>query len=67
MSRRNKGFLFLVLPFAVLSFSAGWFLCWIGSQRKSAKPKKFSTPSELEFFVLAPKEKHVTKHAQFEP
>ena len=67
MSRRNKVFLFFVLPVAVLSFSIGWFLYWIGPPRKSAKSKKLSTPSELKFFVLTPEEKHVTNEAHSEP
>jgi hypothetical protein len=67
MIRRNKVFLLLVLPFVVLSFFIGWFLYWINSQKKSTKSKKFSNPNELKFFVLAPEEKQVTKHAHFEP
>lgn len=54
MARRNGIFVFLVLPIIILLFSIGWSLFWIGSQRKSDKTKKVSTPSILKFFVLSP-------------
>jgi hypothetical protein len=67
MPKRNKVFLFLVLPVAVLFWSTGWFFYWIGSERKSGKSKKLPTPSDLKFFVLTPEEKHVAKDTHSEP
>ena len=61
MARRNVVFLFLVLPIIVLFFLIGWGFYWIGSQRKSGKPKKVSTLSELKFFVFPPEEEQEAK------
>jgi hypothetical protein len=56
MSRRNKVFLLLVFPLAILIWSIGWLLYWTGSLRKSEKPKRMPTASDLKFSVFAPEE-----------
>jgi len=66
MSRRNNAFLILVLPFAVLVWSIGWFFYWIGSGKELGKLEKLSTSRDLEVFVLTPEQRQVAKDTHYE-
>ena len=61
MARRNVIFSLLVLPIVIWFLLIGWAFFWIDSQRKSDKPKKAATLSNLKFFVPTTEEKQEAK------
>ena len=62
MLKRNSRFFVLLLPFAVLFWSIGWFFYWIGSEIDLGKFEKLSTSSDLKAFIITPKKKQVAKN-----
>jgi hypothetical protein len=62
MPRRNRLFLCLVLPPAVLLWLIGWLLYWAGSIGISNKTTTMLATETSTFLVLTPEEKQVPKN-----
>jgi hypothetical protein len=58
MPKRNRAFLFLVMPIAIFLWIFGWALYFLGSRKQTPQPWTKNIQENLEINVLIPEQQY---------